>query len=227
MLVRATRAYAAVMTTLAWLLLVLAAAAALADWYAVARPGADRRLEYVAKPAVMVALIGVAATLTPQDATVRTFFVAALALSLLGDVALMLPRERFVAGLVAFLLAHLAYVGGLGVLALRAESIPGIVVGLVVVALVLGSVGRRVFGAVRVGQSGLLGPVAAYMGVISLMVVAACATGRPLAAAGAVLFYASDAMLAWDRFVGRRWGGLAVITTYHLGQALLVLSLAA
>ena len=29
-----------------------------------------------------------------------------------GDIFLMLPRERFIAGLVAFLLAHVAYVVG-------------------------------------------------------------------------------------------------------------------
>ena len=216
------------MTPLAWTLLFVAAAAALADWIAVGGATPNRRLEYIAKPAVIVTLIGVAAALTPLDATVRGLFIAALGLSLLGDVALMLPRERFVAGLVAFLLAHLAYIAGLGIIGLPDGSIAGVIVGLVAVGLVLGSVGRRVFGAVRVGQSALLGPVIAYMGVISLMVVAAFATGRPLAIAGALLFYTSDAMLAWDRFVGRRlWGRLAVIVSYHLGQALLVLSLAA
>ncbi|MDQ2727613.1 MAG: lysoplasmalogenase [Actinomycetota bacterium] len=48
-----------------------------------------------------------------------------------------------------------------------------------------------------------------------------------LAGGAAVLFYASDATLAWDRFVGPlRRGRLAVIVTYHLGQAGLVVSLA-
>ena len=44
--------------------------------------------------------------------------------------------------------------------------------------------------------------------------------------AGAALFYASDALIGWERFVEARDGGhLAVMVTYHLGQILLVLSL--
>ena len=215
------------MTTPARLLLLIAAAAALADWYAVGGVTLHRRLEIIAKPAVMVALVGVALTLTPADLTVRALFVLALSLSLVGDVALMLKRERFVAGLVAFLLAHLAYIVGLGMVGLRSGSMPVAVIGLGVVGVVLGSIGRRVFGVVRADQPRLLVPVVAYMGVISAMVVAAFATGQPLAMAGAALFYASDATLAWNRFVERRsWGRLAVIVGYHLGQALLVLSLA-
>ena len=42
----------------------------------------------------------------------RAWWVAAIVLSLLGDVFLMLPSDRFVFGLVSFLLAHLAYIGG-------------------------------------------------------------------------------------------------------------------
>ena len=45
-------------------------------------------------------------------------------------------------------------------------------------------------------------PVAAYMVVIGAMVATALAVGNPLAAVGAVLFAASDSMIAWDRFVG-------------------------
>ena len=75
----------------------------------------------------MVGLIGLAVGLTPGSAggdAARPWFVAALALSLVGDVLLMLPRERFVGGLVAFLLAHLAYIVGLGVIALVSGVVP-------------------------------------------------------------------------------------------------------
>src|SRR4029077_2480661 len=72
----------------------------------------NKPLEYVCKPAVMVALIGVALALHPTVAGRRDWFVVALALSMLGDVFLMLPRDLFVAGLAAFLLGHIAYVVG-------------------------------------------------------------------------------------------------------------------
>ena len=59
------------------------------------------------------------------------------------------------------------------------------------------------------------------MGVIGVMVVAAWATGHPLVALGATVFMVSDAVLALDRFVrARRFGSLAVMVTYHVGQVL-------
>lgn len=214
------------MTPLAFLLLAIAGVAAIANWYAVGGAVVHHRLEFVAKPATLLALIGVALTLTPGDSSVRAWFVAALVLSLVGDVALMLPRERFVGGIVAFLFGHLAYIVGLGIIVARQPSVVGASVGLGLVGIVLLWVGRRVVEAVRTGHPRLVGPVIAYMAVISAMVVVAFATARPVAMAGAALFYASDATLAWNRFVERRWSGrLAVIATYHVGQALLVLSL--
>lgn len=209
------------MTPTAWLLLLFAAVAAVAAWCASGY--GIRRLEYVAKPLVMVALIGTALALRPAAPAAAAWFVPALVLSLVGDVALMLPRERFVVGLIAFLLAHLAYIVGLG---LQVHDLGLALVGQVVVVVVLLSVGLRVFDAVRSHQPRLLGPVAAYMVVVSVMVVAAFATGHPLAIAGALLFYASDAMLAWNRFVGRAVPRPVVLIAYHLGQALLVLSIA-
>ena len=58
----------------------------------------------------------------------------------------------------------------------------------------------------------------------------ACAAARRsakyAAPAGATLFYASDALIAWNKFVREHgWGRLAIIVTYHVGQILLVLSL--
>jgi uncharacterized membrane protein YhhN len=64
------------------------------------------------------------------------------------------------------------------------------------------------------------------MFVISAMVASAIGTMQPAAILGASLFYASDALIAWNRFIGNtRRGGLVIMVTYHLGQLLLVLSL--
>jgi uncharacterized membrane protein YhhN len=189
---------------------------------AVAR--SNKALEYACKPAVMLVLIGLAVTIDPSRADRRDWFVAALVLSLLGDVFLMLPRDLFVPGLASFLLAHVAYVIGLRLHGGSAAewALAGIAVAAVDVVLA-----RPVLGAVRSRHPELLPPVAAYMVVISTMVAAALATGVALAAAGAVLFFASDTLIAWNRFVRpKAWGPLAIMVTYHLGQAGLVLSLA-
>jgi uncharacterized membrane protein YhhN len=94
----------------------------------------------------------------------------------------------------------------------------------VVADVVLGS---RILGAIwRGDDAALRGPVVAYMVVISAMLTSALAAGPWLAAAGAVSFFASDALIAWERFVSPRpWMPLAIIVTYHLGQGALVLSL--
>jgi uncharacterized membrane protein YhhN len=62
--------------------------------------------------------------------------------------------------------------------------------------------------------------------VIGAMLATALAVGNPVAAVGAVLFVASDSMIAWDRFVAKvRNASVLIMVTYHLGQAGLVLSL--
>ncbi len=209
------------MTPVAIAALVVAAAAAVVDWIAVAR--GNQRLEYVAKPLTMAALVVVAATVDAELATRRLWFVAAAVLSLAGDVFLMLPRDRFIQGLVAFLLAHVCYIAGLVQLPLAA---PGLAVGAVAVVIAVATVGTRVLRAVVRTHRGLLAPVVVYLVVISTMVVVAFATGPAMAAAGAVIFYASDSILAENRFVRpRAWAPLAVMVTYHVGQALLITSL--
>src|SRR6202049_5097180 len=94
----------------AWVLPGLGALCAGADWVAVAR--ADKRLEYVFKPATMVVLIGLAATLHPAGVEQQRWWLVALGMGLVGDILLMLPQDRFAAGLAAFLLGHVAYILG-------------------------------------------------------------------------------------------------------------------
>lgn len=210
------------MTATAFLLLALALAAAAVDWLAVARD--QRALELVAKPATMVALGAVALAVEPSDPTQRTWWLVALAWCLAGDVFLMLRVDRlFVAGLAAFLVGHLAYVVGFWV---RGVDTAGLLIGVVVVSVALGVLAPVIVRGVRRAEPSLAGPVLAYMAAISLMVASAFGTGLALAVAGALLFYASDALIALTRFVtDRPWGRLAVIVTYHLGQVALVLSL--
>lgn len=207
------------MTTTAWAFAALTACFAVADWTGVIR--GNRRVRWVAKPATLASLIAVAVTLEPVDPGIRTVMVVGLVLSLVGDVALMLPERWFVVGLAAFLSGHVAYVGAL----LAAPTEPaGIVAGLAIVAAAAAAVGRPIVAAVRGGPSpSLTGPVVAYIVVISAMVVSATGTLAATAVVGAGLFYLSDATLAWNRFVRPlAHGGLSVMVTYHLGQAGLV-----
>ncbi len=210
-------------------LLCLAAIGAIADWAVVAarergRPALPARARWLTKPLPLVLLIGVALVLEPRDPAVRAWFVAALALSLAGDVALLSERG-FVPGLVAFLLAHVAYAVGFVVGGIALPAVAAGVAGMLAFDLV---VGRRLVGALRAsGRGSLEGPVVAYIAAISVMVAAAVGSLLAAAIVGAVLFTASDMLLAEGRFVRPvRRGDLAVMVLYHAGQGLLVLSLA-
>lgn len=198
--------------------------AAAADWIAVYLGKGERTVaEYVAKPLTLVFLILATLALDPNDPTARTWFVVALVFGLIGDVFLLFPDKFFVFGLASFLVGHLAYVGGFAVHDLSAG---GAVVGAAIVAGGVATIGRRVVTAVQETDPELTAPVGAYIGVISLMVVMAVATGQPAAIAGALLFYASDALIAWNKFIEESsWGRVAIIVTYHVGQFLIVLSL--
>lgn len=214
------------MNATTWLLLAAFLAVAALDWAAVHTR--TKALEYACKPGCMVLLIAAAAALDPADGDARTALVVALALSTVGDVLLMLRGDRsdlFLAGLVAFFAAHMAYVVGFSLEGLEAG---GLLLGAGLAAALAGRVGRPIVRAVRQGaEAEMAVPVAAYVGVISLMVLTAAGTGDPRAAVGAVLFAASDSLIADNRFIrARPWAPLAIIVSYHGAQALLTASFA-
>jgi uncharacterized membrane protein YhhN len=214
-------------------LVVAAMAVAVVDWVGVWQE--RKPLEYACKPAVL-ALLLVGAVLAREDAHSAhqwAWFIPALALSLVGDVFLMLPSDRFVPGLVAFLLAHVCYV-----VAFTPSAPPlGPTIGALAVAAVASGVlfTRVRRGLLEGGHRDLVLPVTVYVVAVSLTWVSAVVTlWRPdfpstaatYAAVGATLFYASDGTIGWDRFVAhRRWMPVGIMVTYHLGQAALVLSL--
>ncbi len=68
------------MTSTAWLFLAIAGACAVANWIVVAPGARGKRLEYVLKPATMLALIVVALAIEPEHSTQRAWFVVALVL---------------------------------------------------------------------------------------------------------------------------------------------------
>ena len=209
------------MTALAFLLLSLTAVVAVCDWLVVANN--YRTAEYVLKPLVMVLLIAVAVTLDPSSDFARVMLIIGLVSSTVGDIALMLPTDKFLAGLGAFFVAHIFYVVGLVALGI---SFGGLLFGVVLMAVLALVVGRRIVqGAVGVDKA-LIGPVSAYIAVISLMVASAIGTGRFFAIVGALLFAASDSLLGWTRFVSELpKSRIIVMVTYHLGQVGLVLAL--
>lgn len=198
------------------LLLLLAAALALVDWVGVVRD--DRRLRWIGKPGTMVALL--AAAVSGSDGVadgVRWWIVAGLVLSLAGDVLLLLSERWFVAGLGSFLLAHVAYVVAMQQVGTATARL---LTGFVAAGAVGLVVGRSIVNGAAAKDPAMRAPVAAYLLAISVMVAMAIGTGEPWLIAAAALFYCSDGILGWNRFVeARHWMPLAVMVSYHLAQA--------
>jgi uncharacterized membrane protein YhhN len=205
--------------------LVLTALAAVADWIAVAR--GMHRAELVLKPLTLALLVVAAAG--ADLGSIKPFVVAALVLGLIGDIALMFSTEgsadsAFIAGLSAFLLGHLAYiVAFLKYGQHTAQLLGGLLIAIGVMALLLP---RILAGVRRVGGAQMLGPVVGYITALTAMGVLAIGTGSTATAIGGALFVASDATLAWQRFVAPLpRGPVIVIVTYHLAQILILIGL--
>jgi uncharacterized membrane protein YhhN len=203
------------------LLLGAALIIAALDWISVA--ASVRWLEYSTKPGFMLALVVLAIVMHPANQTERAFFIIALALGLISDVFLMLPRDLFVAGLAAALVEHLAYISGFRTRELHVgHLVIAAAIALASAAVIFPTINR----ALLRDHPKLVGPVIAYLVVFVLMVASAGGTGSLVALAGALLFFYSDAILAWNRFVKPLpFGRVVNIVPYHVGQALLVASL--
>jgi uncharacterized membrane protein YhhN len=200
---------------------LVAISAALGNWWS--RISGNDMLELITKPAVTIAIavIGVSvADGAPTGAVVAA--VIAFVLCLAGDVALLPAIDRFVIGLAAFLLGHVAFVVMFIALGTPEWGLAAIAAG--GTAALAAVVGRRVIAGAATSDAALVMPVRAYLVVISAMAIVGWATGIPAAIVGSSLFLLSDSVLGWRQFVGqRRWMSLATMVTYHgalLGLAL-------
>ena len=191
--------------------------------------------EIIFKPATLIALTAWFIVASGLRAPAG-WFAAGLVFSLAGDILLMLPEHFFMGGLVAFLAAHLAYIAGFN------QSLPPLtLLGLLMAAALMGAaflLYRRVSGALtrRKSPAALRYGVLVYSLALTLMSLSAVLNlTRPgwsilpalLVAVGGLFFFASDSLLALDRFVAPiRGGKLLVHATYHLGQIGLMLGIA-
>jgi uncharacterized membrane protein YhhN len=147
-----------------------------------------------------------------------------------GDIFLMLPPERwFMWGLVAFLLWHIGYIIGFRVISLvEGTLVPTIFLTLILVVVGLGIFRRLKDGLQSSGKDKMILPLAVYSVVISYMLFSVAytfldpawsTTHAYIVMGGALLFYVSDILNAWERFIFSFINArLFIMSTYHLGQ---------
>ena len=185
----------------------------------------SRQTLYFAKPlAILLIIVLVLVPKYPVSLFYKYMILAGLVCSLIGDVFLMLESNRFIHGLISFLIAHMFYSAAFLVEGGRAVSMWA--------ALPLFAFGGLMLWFLWRGLGKLKVPVIVYM--LALLVMAWAGSSRYLvtgqggsllAAAGAILFVASDSVLAIDKFRGRfRLAQLLILATYFIAQCLIALS---
>ncbi|ODP97805.1 lysoplasmalogenase [Salinivibrio sp. SS2] len=178
---------------------------------------------YLFKPLTIVLLVLIGSTQITES-TYAQLVLSALLLSLVGDIFLMLPKDRFVQGLTSFLFAHIVYTVAFWyqfdghIVWWLPSLLSGL--GIIVFLLLLPSLGKLAL------------PVAVYIAVIVQMAWAAGeywlnthSTPAALAFGGAILFMISDTVLAFSRFKDEfRASQAVVMMTYFMAQALITAS---
>ena len=181
---------------------------------------------YLFKPITMLLILLIALSGLRGPASVHgSAIIVGLSFCLAGDVLLMLPSDRFVAGLASFLVGHLAYT-----VAFTADSgfsfslrslLPLALYGAAIYTLLAPNLGKMRL------------PVLAYVSVILIMGWQGWerwngvgASGDLLAFLGALLFIFSDSVLALDRFRAKfKSARFLSLSSYFCAQWLIAFSL--
>jgi uncharacterized membrane protein YhhN len=190
-----------------------------------AQSAGRRRSVYLFKPLTIlwIILIALEARSSPVSTSYKYLIIIGLICSLAGDIFLMLPSDRFIPGLLSFLVAHLFYIAAFTSdkqLYALWYALPFLVYGCVMLTLLFPHLGRMKL------------PVLIYMLVILVMAWQAMCRwrmtfepGSDLAFFGALLFTASDSLLALNRFRGRlSHADFYILGTYFTAQWLIALS---
>lgn len=195
-------------------LLISAALAIAAAPWALDAPA----LAFVFKPLATLIVIAHAWPRGREEPVARRWVLIGLGLSLVGDVALLWPKQGFLPGLVSFLLAHAAYLVAFTRSRRFGAWWPAFAVYAAIATAVLGLLWPGVPAPLR-------GPVLAYVVALGAMAAQAAVlwrTGAPrgaVLALGGALFMSSDALLATNKFAGPLpLASLWILGTYWAAQ---------
>ncbi|GIC78344.1 lysoplasmalogenase [Moritella sp. F3] len=183
-------------------------------------------LFYVFKPVTTLAIVALCWHLSPALSDYVWFILLGLLLSTLGDIFLMLPKDRFIPGLLSFLVAHVAYIVAFS-MQFEMTYTWTLIAPLMIIAILYLTI-------LWSSLAEMKAPVLVYM---SIIVVMAWVSGERYfnlessaslyAFIGAIVFLFSDATLAFDRFKKQFHSAYGVIiVSYYLAQYFIALSVA-
>ena len=185
--------------------------------------------QLMTKPFLSLLFIAAAMIQPHQGSTYFHLILTGLILCLIGDVCLIFFQNRkiFTAGLAAFLAGHVMYV-----IAFSSFGATGVF--LWIAAAISLCLSAGVFLWLRPNLGNMLGPVVAYVVIITAMVFSAAAfanntsivlSARILVFGGALLFYFSDIFVARQRFVKKAFFNRAAgLPLYYAAQFMIAFS---
>ncbi len=179
--------------------------------------------EYIFKPLTTSLIIFLAFFSNSGD--YKNFIILGLIFSLFGDIFIMLSENKFVFGLISFLIAHIIYIYAFSIknnfILPMYLSIPFVIYGLVMYLYLYKNLKE------------LKIPVFVYISIILVMGISAFNLWyikdnnlSLLAFIGSLLFIISDSVLAIDKFKKKMYfAQLILLTTYYTSQILIALSI--
>lgn len=207
---------------------------AVLEWYGEYKE--SRKIIYISKPLVIITLlfwmsiqIDFSRLFSDYDLFPILWFVIGMISCLIGDVFLIFDVRFFIPGLFAFLIGHLFYIVGLGrITPPKQNLLPGLLMlGMILIVSITVYL-KLTKGIKESGKERMRFPVLVYSVVISLMLFSAMLTlmdtnwsyiSALFVSFGALLFYVSDILNAWVRFISPlSFGRVKIMMTYHLAQ---------
>lgn len=155
----------------------------------------------------------------------KVMIISGLAFSMLGDIMLMLPTDKFLHGLASFLVAHIFYL-----IAFVSDSafpvnflylIPGLIIGAIILSILLPRIEGKTI------------PIVIYSLVLVLLLWQSMGRlelshshSSIVALIGSIFFISSDVTLVFNRFVKKlKSGQLFILSTYYIAQLLIAYSI--
>ncbi|MCX2453869.1 lysoplasmalogenase [Pedobacter sp. PLR] len=189
-------------------------------------------LRYFIKPCIVISLMVMFYVSTNLTGRFHKRLFAGLFFALLGDVFLMFVWQNpgfFMYGLVAFLIGHILYISAFYLDFRSAQELDKKGARLAIILCATFSIGFYFYLRPHLGDMKL--PVMVYTFVISLMMMMAAFRNQRvnvlsfnLILFGALFFLASDATLAYNKFVkGFDFAGVLIMATYMIAQYLITI----